>query len=272
MFLSDIVKAASATQTAPRAANPISGAYGSKVKMYSTPGTFSWVADAVSARVRVFSGGANGAIAASGGGCGFSLKVCTGLIIGNSYTVVVGAVGGTSSFGGLFSATGASGTVAGAGSGGDVNYTGGTGGSSGTSGGGSAANVYGNGSSSNQSGTSGGGGVAGTQGFNGGSGIGGVGGIGAITVGSAVASPAGNGEAAITQFFPDWLGTGGGGGGAPSTGSTPGGNGSNGGGGGATGSTAGSGGAAGGWPGGGGGGGGGAYTPAGMSGCVIIES
>ena len=97
---------------------------------YNTPGTYTFVSPATTAMVRLWgggggAGGTNGTAVSSGGGAGgFCQSVVTGLTVGGSVTVVVGAGGapgntspsaggngGPSSFGASLSASGGTGSA-----------------------------------------------------------------------------------------------------------------------------------------------------------------
>lgn len=124
------------------------------------PGTRSWTVPDGVTQIRVFVVGAGGSSTTqSMAGGGYSEKLIT-VTPGTTYTYTVGApgalvaapggTGGTSSFGGLVSATGGSKASAGVGIGGDTNTEGGLGGASAAvqgsqGGGGAAGHRFGNG-------------------------------------------------------------------------------------------------------------------------------
>lgn len=115
------------------------------------PGTRSWTVPAGVKRIRLFVVGGGGYNQGCGGGYSEkTIDVTAGQVI--SYTVGAPGIstattGGTSSAGGLISATGGASTTGspGVGSGGDINTSGGHGSASANYGGGSAAHAFGNG-------------------------------------------------------------------------------------------------------------------------------
>lgn len=266
-YLSDASQGGAGT-VRPSEINPVTGTFGTgNVRVYGNPGTATFtVPDGITAvRARCFGGGATASSSYGGGGGGFALKVITGLTPGDSITVTVGGIGGSSSFGVHVSATGASTFNPGNGVGGDINALGGTGGQEAGSGGGGGGvgSVFGkggdgggSGSLSGKAGGSGGGGVSAA----GGAGIGGQGGE------SQQSTTAATSGRTVSVFSLDLLGTGGGGGG----GSTSAGSGVNGGGGGGGNNSGGAGGA-GGFPGGGGGGRATNNFGVGAPGLVLVE-
>jgi len=251
-----------AIQEIAQAFNPITGVFGTgQVQFFSASGTWSVPPGIGKVRARVWGGG--GTQCGSGGG--FSLKAIYDLTGVTSVAVTVGGAAGTSSFGAYCSATGGGniGGVVGAGSGGDINYSGGLGTNNG--GGGGVASLFGNGGAGAIS--------AAANGGNGGSG-GGAGGTAApgnpIAAGNGFLGSGGLHNAATSPnlgyyvptsgllpvFSIDFIGTGGGGAFLqPAT---------NGGGGGGSGGT----GPYGGFPGGGGGVSAASY---GGNGLVIVE-
>lgn len=278
--------------------NPYSGIFGTgNFKIFLASGTFNIPAGVTTVRSRVWSGAGNGYLGTSssapgpgGGGCGYSMKITTGLSPLGSIAVTVGGANSASSFGSYHSATGGqpstngvNGGLPGSGVGGDVNFTGGIGGaavsSGGSGGGGGAANVFGNGADGGQSASGANVAQSGRSGFCGGGGGGaatancaGYGGNGQFAIGGAPSVTNPNAQSAVNQlltFFLDSIGCGAGGGGCGPTGN--GGAGINGGGGGGGGSTAGCSGGSGGFPGGGGGGAFNGIVGPGSPGLVIVE-
>jgi hypothetical protein len=248
----------------PTLFNPISGVFGNgQVAFY--PGsftatqTYTWtVPPGVGAvRARCFGGGGYD----GGAGGGFAMKAIYDLTGVTSVAITVGTASTTSSFGSYVSATGGgnSGGTQGAGTGGDINYSGGLGGGS-SYGGGGVANIFGHGGRGSnsfyicgQNNASGGGGP-GTQGTWGGNGFLGTGGFYKTNLANLPLLYATSGMDA--RFSIDFIGTGGGGAYVQ--------NGLNGGGG----PYAGGGAGYGGYPGGGGGGG---SSSTGAPGLVIVE-
>jgi len=139
-----------AIQEIAQAFNPITGVFGTgQVQFFTTSGTWSVPPGIGKVRARVWGGG--GANVGSGGG--FSMETIYDLTGVTSVAVTVGVAGtsspttgGTSSFGSYCSATGGvtTGGAVGAGSGGDINYSGGLG-STGSNAGGGVASLFGNG-------------------------------------------------------------------------------------------------------------------------------
>lgn len=189
------------------------------------PGTRSFTVPAGVRKIRVFVvGGGSPSInsTSAGAGGGYSeivLAVSPGQIV--SYTV--GAASGSSAFGSVISATGASTTTAGTGTGGSVNTSGGAGG---IAGGGASGHRYGSGQISIGSGSSNGGGgwtqsgssVAGGSAGIDGWGLGLVPGVGSAWSNSTYAVPttiagygSGGGGGSSTSGLNGGLGGGGGG-------------------------------------------------------------
>lgn len=165
---------------------PSAGGLNSALILFEAkPGTRSWTCPAGVGKIRVFTvgGGADGTTSAGGGGGGYAEKTIT-VTPGTSYTYVVGAAGGTSSFSTVCSATGGSGATGGQGISGDLLAIGGNGGSTVNSGGGAAGGPLGDGGA-------GGNGAA----YIGGGGGGLGGGIGANAV--ATCGVGGNGQGSI---------------------------------------------------------------------------
>jgi hypothetical protein len=243
--------------------NPITGVFGTgNVQFFSSSGTWTVPPGIGKVRARMWGGGGYN----RGSGGGFSLKAIYDLTSVTSIAVTVGAggnattsTGGTSSFGSYCSATGGvSNGAVGAGSGGDINYSGGLGDAASIAGGG-VASLFGNGgaaatalSINGGNGASGGGaGSPATSNFSsGGNGFLGVGGFYNNSTSAGNYPPS---TGLLPVYSIDFIGTGGGG-----TNAYPG---VNGGGGGGAGSSG-----AGGFPGGGGGG-----TAPGGNGLVIVE-
>jgi len=253
-----------AIQEIAQAFNPITGVFGTgQVQFFSASGTWSVPPGIGKVRARVWGGGGYD----RGSGGGFSLRAIYDLTGVTSVAVTIGVggsaatptSGGTSSFGSYCSATGgatASGVV-GAGTGGDINYSGGLGGTGGAGGGGGGvASLFGNGGYGGTNATNGGNGASGggagsTASLAGGNGFLGSGGVN----GTAAQGRTMNTSGLSPIFSIDFIGTGGGG-----VSSMPG---VNGGGGGSDAST----GARGGFP----GGGGGNASASGAAGLVIVE-
>lgn len=151
------------TVAAPVAAYPALKA--SIVLFDCNPGTRNWVVPEGVTSIRVFVVGAGGSHTTAGmAGGGYSEKLVT-VTPGTTYTYTVGApgalvaapggTGGTSSFGGLLSATGGGATTAvGTGIGGDINTSGGA---TASGAGGGAGHAYGNGQPSSANPVMGGG-------------------------------------------------------------------------------------------------------------------
>jgi len=210
-----------AIQTLSQAFNPITGVFGTgQVQVFGTSG--SWTVPTGISRVRARVWGGGGSNYGSGGG--FSLRAIYDLTGVTSVAVTVGAPGvsgtsgGTSSFGSYCSATGGTlaGSTVGAGSGGDINYSGGSGNATSLAGGG-VASLFGNGGAAAT--------TTSTNGFNGASGGGAAtpaagiyisGGNGFLGVGGFYTPVAATGNyppstGFLATFSIDFIGTGGGG-------------------------------------------------------------
>ena len=206
-----------AIQTISTAYNPISGVFGTgQVQVFATSGVWTVPPGIGKVRARMWGGGGYN----YGSGGGFSLRTIYDLSGVTSVFVTVGAggisgstTGGTSSFGSYCSATGGvtAGGAVGAGSGGDINTSGGLGNVSSLSGGGSAS-IVGNGgnapTSAGWSGRPGTGGAGSGGSFNvlnsGGSGFLGLGGH--VDTSWLAAATSG-----LERFSIDFIGMGGGG-------------------------------------------------------------
>lgn len=217
-----------AIQEIAQAFNPITGVFGTgQVQFFTTSGTWSVPPGIGKVRARVWGGG--GANVGSGGG--FSMETIYDLTGVTSVAVTVGVAGtsspttgGTSSFGSYCSATGGvtTGGAVGAGSGGDINYSGGLG-STGSNAGGGVASLFGNGgaaattttSTDGNGGNGASGGGAGTPSTNnllsGGNGFLGTGGFHFFT-NTGANDPNVLPTSGLTPIFSiDFIGTGGGG-------------------------------------------------------------
>ena len=208
-----------AIQEIAQAFNPITGVFGTgQVRFFSASGTWSVPPGIGKVRARVWGGGGY----ARGSGGGFSIETIYDLTGVTSVAVTIGVGGsaatplngGTSSFGSYCSATGGAtaGGVVGAGTGGDINYSGGLGGTGASAGGGGVASLFGNGGNGGTSATNGGNGASGggagsTASLAGGNGFLGSGGIS----GTAAQGRTMNTSGLSPIFSIDFIGTGGGG-------------------------------------------------------------